>query len=142
MSTRLAVAGGCGSIWTWLVHTRVGGVALTVGCGWLPTCVATADEFGWFPRVWRWQLEVVGVPVFAAASWMWLVPAFVAVALECGPGTRVWRSQLDVVGAQGYGGDSLMYLVLTCVAMVIGCDWYPRVWLWQLGMVGCSRVWR
>ena len=106
------------------------------------TCVAMADECGWFPRVWRWQLEVVGVPVFAGASWMWLVPAFVVVAPGCGPGTRVWRYHLDMVAAHGYGGDSLMYLVLTCVAMVIGCDWYPRVWLWQLGMVGGSRVWR
>ena len=71
---------------------------------------------------WRWQLEVFGFPVFAGASWMWLVPAFVAVAVGCRSGTRVWRYQLDVVGAHGYGGDSLMYLVLTCVAMVIGCD--------------------
>ena len=81
-------------------------VAVTVGCGWLPTCVAMADECGRFPRVWRWQLEVVGVPVFAGASWMWFVPTCGAVAVGCGSLLKcVARWQMDVVGVHMYGGS-------------------------------------
>ena len=83
---------------------------VAVGCGSLPARVAMADECGWFPRVWRWQLELVGVPVFAGASWMWFVAA-------CGSNGWIW-------------------LAPTCMAVTVGCVWCPRVWPWSLYVIG------
>ena len=93
--------------WMWFVPVWV---AVAVGCGSLPTRVAMADECGWFPRVWRWQLEVVGVPVFAGASWMWFVDA--------------------------YGGNGRIWLAPTCMAVAVECVWCPRVWRWELDVIG------
>ena len=124
-------------------------LVLVVGCCRLPTCVTMAFECGWCPRVWRWQLEVVGVHSFSGANWMWLVPACEALAVGCDwvpkcvgmaigndwfP--RVWWCQVDAVGARVCGCDSWMCLMPTCLAMAIGCDWYPRVCWGQMDVVG------
>ena len=64
------------AIWMWFVPACV---PVADVCGWLPTRAAMADECLWYPRVWRWQLEVVGVHVCVAG------------AIGCGSGPRVWR---------------------------------------------------
>ena len=124
------VCGWCPRAWLWqlyVVGAHVCGygswmllvlssLVLVVGCGWLTTVCGDgrwmwsaahvcdeALECGWCPRVWRWQLEVVGVHVFGGANWMWLVPVCVDVAVGCGPGH-------------------------TRAAVAVGCGWRPRVW--------------
>ena len=72
-------------------------LAVTVGYGWLPTCVAMADECGWFPRVWRWQLGVVGARVCGHDNWVRLVPTSLVMPVGCCLCRRAWRWQLDVV---------------------------------------------
>ena len=81
------------------------------------------------PRVWRWQMNVVGVPVFAGAGWMWFVPACVAVAVGSD-----WVPTCQAV-ADGCG-STWMWLVPTCVVMTDECVWLPRVGRWQLNVFG------
>ena len=121
--------------WMWLVPT---GLVVTVGCGWCP-------------RVWPWQLDVIGTHEFGDASWMWFAPAYVAVAFGCGSLlTFAARGQLEVVGVPVFAGASFwMWFVPVCVsvagvccwlptrvAMADDCGWLPRVWRWRLNVFG------
>ena len=54
----------------WLVLTCV---AVAIRLWAVPTYVALAVAGGWFPRVWQWQLDVVGAHICVVSSWMWLV---------------------------------------------------------------------
>ena len=102
---------------------------MTVGCGSLShVCGAMADGRGYCPRVWRWQLEVVGFHVFGAASGMWLVLACAPVAIGCD-----WVPTY-LAGIDGWG-SSWRWLVPTCVAVAIGSGWCPPVCWWKLEFV-------
>ena len=64
----------------------------------VPTCVAMVIGYDWYPRVWLWQLGVVGCRVYGGGSWKWLAPTCMSVAVACD-----W--------------------VPKCVDMAIVCDW-------------------
>ena len=53
----------------WLAPTYM---VMTVECVWCLRCVAMIIGCDWYPCIWRWQLDMIGVHEFGGASWMWL----------------------------------------------------------------------
>ena len=83
----------------WLAPTYM---VMTVECVWCLRCVAMIIGCDWYPCIWRWQLDVIGVHEFGGASWMWFVTACVVAAVRC-----AWLPK--------------------CAGMANGCGWCSRI---------------
>ena len=83
---------------------------------------------GLCPRVWLWQLDVVGEHLYRDDSCMCLV-------LTC----VTW--QLEEIGNHEFGCASWMWFVPACVVVAVWCVWGPTRVAVTVECVWCLRVW-
>ena len=90
---------------------------------------------GWRPRVWMWQLGVIGSPkCVVAIGYDWQLDV-VGPPSVCGVGSSWMCLAPKCVAVAALGAQCVVMaigLVPTSLEVPVVCGWCPRAWLWQL----------